>query len=59
MTDSDILKGIKNIAKFIGESERTTWQRIKDRALPAFRHSERGRWLMKKSDYEAQLRKVA
>ena len=59
MTESDILKGIKEIAEFIGESERTTWQRIKDHALPAFRHSARGRWLMKKSDYEARLRDVA
>ena len=59
MTDSDLLKGIKEIARFVGESERTTWQRIKDGALPVFRHSARARWLMKKSDYEALLRKVA
>ena len=52
MTDSDILKGIKEIAEFIGESEDATWRLLKADKLPAYRFKQRGNWRMKKSAYD-------
>lgn len=54
----DILKGIKQIAEYIGESERTTRRWCESGRIPAFRN-ETGRWRMRKSDYRAGPKKAA
>lgn len=55
---SRVLKGIKEIAEFIGESEDATWRLLKGGHLPAFRHHPKAPWRMRESDYLAYLASI-
>lgn len=49
---SRILRGIKEIAAFIGESEDRTWRLLREGRLPAYQYGHKGPWRMRVSAYE-------
>lgn len=50
---SDLLRGVKAISEYIGETERATFRLAQKRLIPAFKRA--GRWRMLKSKYAEHL----
>jgi hypothetical protein len=54
-TPSDLLRGIPEIAAFLGEPERRTYHMCVSGTIPAFMVG--GRWVMRRSTYLAELQR--
>lgn len=52
----DILKGIKEIAEYIGETQDTAGDLCRAGKIPAFKWA--GRWRMRKSAFEEKIAEV-